>query len=89
MREDTAPGKSGDRKLFPNFWAIRGTLLLSILDNWAVFQELWDGILKGKVDSEIWGQVIDVQRQMQSFDFIFRIQLGVLFSTLQNLHVMF
>ena len=42
-------------------WAIRGTLLQSILDNWAVFQELWDGILEVKVDSEILGQVIVVQ----------------------------
>ena len=27
LREGTAPGKSGHRKLFPNFWAIQGTLL--------------------------------------------------------------
>ena len=33
LREDTAQGKSGDRKLFPNFWAIQGTLLQSILES--------------------------------------------------------
>ena len=33
LREGTAPGKSGDRKLFPNFWAIQGTLLQSILES--------------------------------------------------------
>ena len=52
-----------------NRWVIRGTLLLCILDNWAVFQKLWDKILEGKVDSEIRGQVIGVQTQMQSFNF--------------------
>ena len=39
---------------------------------------LQEGNLEGKVDSEIPGQVIGVQTKMQSFDFLFRIQLGVL-----------
>ena len=56
-----------------NRWVIRGKLLLCILDNWAVFQKLWDKILEGKVDSEIRGQVIGVQTQMQSFNFFFGI----------------
>ena len=49
------------------------TLLQSILDKWAVFQELWDRILERKVDSEIRGQVVGVQTQMQSFNFFFGI----------------
>ena len=53
LREDTTPGNSGNRTLCSNRWVIRGTLLQSILDNWAAFQELWDRILEGKVDSEI------------------------------------
>ena len=40
-----------------------------MLDNGAVFQEFWDDILEGKVDSEIGGQVIRVQTQKQSFNF--------------------
>ena len=40
-----------------------------MLDNGAVFQELWDDILEGKVDSEIGGQVTRVQTQKQSFNF--------------------
>ena len=58
MREDTAPENSGDRVLCSNRWTVRGTLLQTILDNWAVFQGLWDDILYGKVDSEIWGKVM-------------------------------
>ena len=70
LREHTASGNStlctGDSTLCSNCWAVRGTLLQSILDNWAVFQELCHGILEGKVDSEVRGQ-------MQSFNFFFGI----------------
>ena len=70
--------------------------LCSEWHNWGVFQVLWDGILEGKVDSEVRGQVITVQTQMQSFNFFFGIQPGVLvlrytdnlFSTLQHTHAM-
>ena len=53
MREDTTPGNSGNRALFSNRWTLRGTLLHTILNNWAVFQGLWVDILEEKVDSEI------------------------------------
>ena len=33
LREDTAPGNSGDRELSSNRWTVRGTLMQSILDN--------------------------------------------------------
>ena len=58
LREDTMPENSGSRTLCLNRWVIRGTLLQSILDNWAVFYKLLDWSLQGKVDSEIRGQVI-------------------------------
>ena len=61
LGKDTGPGNSGNRALCSNRWTVRGTLLQTILDNWAVFQELWDDTLEGKVDSEIRGQVINVQ----------------------------
>ena len=80
MGEDTAPGISDDRTepgisddrvLCSNRCTVRGTSLQSILDNWAVFQELWDGILGGKIDSEIQDQVIRFQTQKQSFNLSF------------------
>ena len=67
LREDTAPGSSGDRVLCSNRYTVRETLLQSILGNWSVFQESWDGILEGKVDT--W--VILVQTQKKSFNFFF------------------
>ena len=42
LREYIASGKSGDRELRWNHWTVTGTLLQTILDNWAVFQEMWD-----------------------------------------------
>ena len=79
MQDDTAPGKSCGRTLCSNRWAVRRTLLLqSKLENWVLFQELCDGILDRKVDSEIRGQVIGIQTQIQSFDSFSGIQLGVL-----------
>ena len=73
LREDTTPGNSNNRTWCSNRWVIRGILLQSILDNWTIFQELRDGILEGKVNSEIRGQVIGVQTQMQSCNFFFGI----------------
>ena len=76
--KDNAAGNFGDTILWPNCWTVRGALSQSILDNWAVSQELWDAVLKGIVDSRALSEVIDVQTQMQSFNFFFEIQLGVL-----------
>ena len=56
----------------------REALSQSILDNRAASQELRDAVLKGRVDSRARSQVIDVQTQMQSFNFFFGMQLGVL-----------
>ena len=70
--------ENGDTVLWPNCWTVRGALSQSILVNWAVSQELRDAVLKGRVDSRAQSQVIDVQTQMQSFNFFFGIQLGVL-----------
>ena len=61
LRERTTPGNSGNRTLSSDRWVIKGTLLQSILDNWAAFQEPLVGILEEKVDSEIRSQVIGVQ----------------------------
>ena len=44
---------------------------------------MWDDILEGKVDSEIRGQVIHVQKQ--NFNFFFCIQLGVVLKHTDNL----
>ena len=76
--KDTAQGNSGDRILFPNRWAVGGASLRNILGNWAVFQELCDGILERRVDLEVRCQVVGVQMQMQSFNFSFVLQPGVL-----------
>ena len=87
LREDTTPENSGNRTLYSNRWVNRVTLLQNILDNWAVFQELWDGILEGKVDSEIRGQVIGVQKQMQNFNFFLECNWEFFYSAMHTRHV--
>ena len=94
LREEAAPGNSGYRTLCPTRWIVRAVSLQSILDNWDVFQELWDEILEGRVDPDIRSRVVGLQTQMQSFNFFLGIQLGVLVlrhtdnlsSTLQQTH---
>ena len=56
----------------------REALSQSILDNRAASQELRDAVLKGRVDSRARSQVIDVQTQMQSFNFFSGVKLRVL-----------
>ena len=71
LRNDNAAGNFGNTMLCPNCWTTRGALPQSILDNWAVSQELRYAVLKGRVDSRARSQVVDVQTQMQSFNFFF------------------
>ena len=60
LSKDIAAGIFGDTILCPNCRAVRVASSQSILDNWVVSQEFWDGILKGRVDSRVWGQAIGV-----------------------------
>ena len=78
LRKANAAGNFCDTILWPSCWTVRGALSQSTLNNWAVSQELLDAVLKGRVDSRARSQVIDVQTQMQSFNFFFGIQLEVL-----------
>ena len=78
LREETTPGNSGYRTLCPTRWTVRAVSLQSILDNWDVFQDLWHEMLEGREDPEVQGRVVGVQTQMQSFNFFFGMQLGVL-----------
>ena len=57
--------------MMPKLLDVRGALSQSIAGNWAVSQEFQDAILKGRVDSRARSQVIDVQTQMESFNFFF------------------
>ena len=77
MSEETAPKNSGYRTC-PTCSTFRALSLQSILDNWAVFQELRDEILEGRVDPEVRSRFVGVQIQIQRFDFFFGIQLRIL-----------
>ena len=78
LSEETAPKNSGYRTLCPTCSTFRALSLQGILDNWAVFQELRDEILEGRVDPEVRSRFVGVQIQIQRFDFFFGIQLRIL-----------
>ena len=86
LRKDNAAGNFGDTISSPNCWTVREALLQSILDNWAVSQELRGAILKRRLDSRARSQVIDVQMQIQSSIFFFGMQLRVLVWGMQTTH---
>ena len=71
LKKYNAAGNSDDTILRPNCWSVREALSQSILDNWVVSQELRNGMLKGRVDSRVRGQVIVARTQIQSFDVFF------------------
>ena len=71
LRKDNAASNFGDTILWPNCWTVRGVLSQSILNNISVSQELFDAVLKGRVDSRAQSQVLDIQTQMQIFNFFF------------------
>ena len=61
LRKDNAAGNFGDAILCPNCWSVREASSQNTVDNWVVSQELRNGMLKGRVDSRVWGQVTGVQ----------------------------
>ena len=71
MTQDTTRGNFGGRTLCTKDQAVREASLQSILDNSAVFQELWNGILGGKVDSKVRGQVIVSNAKAKFYYFFF------------------
>ena len=48
LRKDNAAGNFGGTILWPNCWTVGGAVSQSILDNWAVSQELREAFFKGK-----------------------------------------
>lgn len=49
-----------------------------MLDNWLASHGFWDEVLERRLDSEVQVQVISLQMEIQNFNFLSGIQLGVL-----------
>ena len=50
----------------------------SVLDNYAVLQQLWDDCLEEHLQSDIKARIIGIQAQMKKFEFFFGLQLNYL-----------
>ena len=52
------------------------TSLSSVIENYAVFQELWPECLDYIKDTEIKARIVGVEAQMKTFDYLFGVLLG-------------
>ena len=76
LKDEIAPGTPGFRTLCPTRWTVRATSLQSILDNYSVFQALWEDVKEVATDPEIRARVIGADATMNQFDFLFGLASG-------------
>ena len=76
LKDEIAPRTPGFRTLCPTRWTVRATSLQSILDNYSVFQALWEDVKEVATDPEVRARVIGVNATMNRFDFLFGLALG-------------
>jgi len=78
IKEELSPDAPSFRVLCPTRWTVRAKSLKSVLDNYAVLQQLWECVLDSRVDPDVRARVIGVQAQMETFDYYFGVCIGKL-----------
>ena len=76
LKSELAPETPDFRTLCPTRWTVRAVYLQSVIDNFAVLQELWDLALDASTDSEARARIGGVKANMKTFDFVFGLVLG-------------
>ena len=76
IKSELAPDTPGVRVLCPTRWTVRAEALQSILNNYAVLQELWVESVDKVRDSEMKARLLGVASQMKTFSYLFGIVLG-------------
>ena len=76
IKEELSPDIPSFRVLCPTRWTVHAKSLQSVLDNYAVLQQLWDCVLDSRVDPDVRARVIGVQAQMETFDYYFGVCLA-------------
>lgn len=76
LKQEITPGTPGFRTLCPTRWTVRAASLKSVIDNYLVFQALWEEVKDAVNDSEIRARVIGVNATMNRFDFLFGLVLA-------------
>ena len=76
LKDDVAAGSSGIRIFCPTRWTVRAEALASIADNYNSLMQTWDAAKDATRDTEMKARIGGVTAQMESFDFIFGVELG-------------
>ena len=78
LKDIITPDTPGFRVLCPTRWTVRANTLKSVLDNYAVFQELWEQAKDEVSDPSIKSRIIGVQSQFKTFQYFYGVFLGEL-----------
>jgi len=78
IKEQSGLDIPGVRTLCPTRWTVRADALASIINNYSSLQELWPEALKGTSDTEMKARIHGISSIMQTFQFLFSIQLAEL-----------
>ena len=76
LKSQISPETPGFRTLCPTRWTVRGCSLESILENYSVFEMLWEEVKETSSDSETRARVTGVQATMETFEYLFGLSLG-------------
>jgi len=76
LKQEIAPGTPGFCTLCPTRWTVRGNSLKSVIDNYSVFQVMWEEVKEEVRDVEIRARVIGVEAVMTKFSFLFGLILS-------------
>ena len=76
IKKDVCPGTTGFHVLCPTRWTVCATSLSSVIENYAIFQELWLACLDYTKDTETKARILGVEAQMKTFNYLFGVLLG-------------
>ncbi len=77
MKHEIACDSHGIRLLSITRWTVRATALTSISENYTALMETWGLAKQASIDSEMCARNAGgVAKQMESFDFLFGVELG-------------
>ena len=65
IKKELEPDTPSFRVLCPTRWTVRSCTMKSVLDNYAVLQQLWDDCLEEHLQSDIKARIIGIQAQMK------------------------
>ena len=71
LKQQLAPDVPGFRTLCPTRWTVKASSLESVLENYNVFQALWEEAREIAPDSETRTRIVGVQFKMSTFSYFF------------------